>query len=137
MIYFELTDNLGKEFGFKNNENNYKNWTIYTSGIYKFYTKINNNDKSLANKINAFKYSLKNNNFNSVSSIKFSYLNNKKIITKSITIKGNAGKKFTDSQNRTFYYFTLEDNISKEKFSLIKVFKIKFFLSSNIFSISL
>ena len=29
MIYFELTDNLGKEFGFKTNENNYKNWTLF------------------------------------------------------------------------------------------------------------
>ena len=29
IIYFELTDNLGKEFGFKTNENNYKNWTLF------------------------------------------------------------------------------------------------------------
>ena len=111
IIYFDLTDNLGKEFGFKINKNNYTNWIVYTSGIYKFYTKINNNDKNLVNKINVYKYSLKNNNYDSISSIKFSYLDNKELIIKSIIIKGNANKKIIDSKNRTFYYFSLEDNL--------------------------
>ena len=115
-IYFDLTDNLGKEFGFKtnNNENNYQNWIIYTSGTYKFYAKINNNDIGLINKINAYKYSLKNNNFDSISSIKFSYLDYNESIIKYVKIQGNVNKKI-DSQNRTFYYFTLEDNLEEMK----------------------
>ena len=134
IIYFDLTDNLGKEFGFKNNEKNYNNWIVYSSGIYKFYTKIDNNDKGLFSKINAYKYSLKNNNFDSISSIKFSYLDNKELPFESIKIQGNVNKKnkkYIDSNNQTFYYFILGDNledmIKKNNLYYIQIeFELKF-----------
>ena len=133
-IFFDFTQNLGKEFYFKKNENilNYsKNWIIYTSGIYKFYIKINENDINTNNEFYSFKYNFKKNNYNSVSEIKLKYFNEKEVIIKSYEIKGNVNKKIIDSENRTFFYFTTGDNIKsmfeKENLRYIQIeFKLKF-----------
>ena len=128
-IYFEFTHRLGKEFRFNNIDNS--NWIVYTSGTYKFYTKIDINDKDIENKINAFRYRLKNQNYDSISSIEISYLDENEILIKSFEIQGNVNKKFIDSENRIFYYFTLDDNfkdlITKYKLNYIQVvFNLKF-----------
>ena len=118
-IYFDFTYNLGKEFGFINNENrenNYKNWTVYSSGIYKFFTRITNNknDKNnISNKFYAYRYRFKNNNYDSVSEIKLSYFDENENLIKSDKIEGNVNKKILDSENKTFFYFMPSDNIKK------------------------
>ena len=134
IIFFDFTHNLGKEFGFNNNENKlnyFKNWIIYTSGIYKFYIKIDKNDINTNNEFYSFKYSFKKNNYNSVSTIKLTYFNEKEIIIKSYEIIGNVNKKIIDSENRTFFYFITGDNIKNmfenDNLRYIQIeFKLKF-----------
>ena len=131
-IYFDFTNSLGKEFGFNSEQNKYQNWIIYTSGIYKFFTKIDKADL----KLNAFRYRLKNNNYDSISSIKLFYLNENENIIKSFKIQGNAHKKFIDSENKIFYYFTLLDDIGgmieKQNLYYIQIeFELKFSYKGN------
>ena len=115
IIYFELTHSLGKEFGFKN-EYYKNNWIIYSSGTYKFYTKIDSNEQGFNNIINAYRYNLKNNSYDSISSIKFSYLDINESPIKELKIERNVYHKYTDSKNVTYYYFTLDDDI----YSIVK-----------------
>ena len=134
IIYFDFTHNLGKEFGLKNNEIdqfNYKSWTIYTSGSYKFYTKIVSSNLDFSNEFYAFRYRFKNNNYNSVSSIKLSYYNENENLIKSYEIKGNVNNKFIDSENHIFFYFMPGDNIKnmveQHNLNYIQIeFKLKF-----------
>ena len=133
-IYFDFTHNLGKEFGFKSNKsiaNNYKNWIIYTSGVYKFYTEINTDENGFLNEFHVYKYSLKNSNYESIYSIRLLYFNESQNLIKSYEIEGNVNNKYIDSENHTFYYFLPGDNIQKmiEKESLKYIqieFKLKF-----------
>ena len=133
-IFFDFTHNLGKEFGInniKNEKKDYKNWIVYTSGIYKFYLEIDKKDINLDNEFYAYKYNFKNNSYNSISSIKLSYLNEQEILIKSYEIEGNVNKKLIDSENHTFFYFMPGDNLKrllkKENLKYIQIqFKLKF-----------
>ena len=125
MVYFVFTHKLGKEFGFEKKEDS--NWIVYTSGIYKFYSKIDINDEGFENKINAYRYKLKNRNYDSIFSIKVSYLKENEDIIKSYEIHGNTNKKFIESENSIFYYFTLEDNLKDmTESNNLKYIQIKF-----------
>ena len=126
-IYFDFTHNLGKEIIFKSNKNdvfNYNKWIVYSSGTYKFFTKIAENDNSLDDYY-TYRYSFKNNNYNYVSKIRLSYFNENETLIKSYGIEGNVNKKFVNPENITYFYFMPGDNIKrrveKEKLKYIQI----------------
>ena len=82
-VYFTFTHKLGKKFGYAGSTiNNHNVWKVYTSGIYKFYTEINNDDTNGINKLVTFRFKYNQNKINSIEYIKKHHIDkNLKVIT--------------------------------------------------------
>ena len=104
-VYFIFTHKLGKKFGYTGCNNN-NVWKVYTSGTYKFYTEINDDDIKGINKLVVFRFKFNKNKLNSIAYIKKYHINKNYQVINEAQKKANFCPQIKNHQYTEYCYFT-------------------------------